>query len=87
MNIVSEIKLLLKVNKEAKKYFGDDPTMKSLLKNWKTTLAGLIGILTMVGTSTGVISKEVAGAIVTIATSLGLLAAKDGNVTGGTTQQ
>jgi hypothetical protein len=73
MNIVSEIKLLLKVNKEA--------------KNWKTTLAGLIGILTMVGTSTGVISKEVAGAIVTIATSLGLLAAKDGNVTGGTTQQ
>lgn len=61
--------------------------MKSLTKNWKTSVAGLIGILTVYAVSQHWISKDTATAIGTLAGSLGLLAAKDGNVTGGTKQQ
>lgn len=57
------------------------------MKNWKTTLAGLI--VAGVGTAVAMhwISAEVGGAILTIATAVGLIAAKDSNVTGGTTKQ
>jgi hypothetical protein len=57
------------------------------MKNWKTTLAGILAIAVTVATSMNWISLEVAGAITTILVSLGLIAAKDGNVTGGTTKQ
>lgn len=51
--------------------------MKSVAKNWKTTVAGIIGLLTVMAVSQKWITPEVAGAIGTIATSLGLVAAKD----------
>lgn len=61
--------------------------MKSLTKNWKTTAAGLIGLLTVGALSQHWITPETAAAIATLSTSLGLVVAKDGNVTGGTKQQ
>lgn len=65
--------------------------MKSLLLNWKTTAAGLGAILTAGGhllTSlangdTNTIAVDLAA----IWVGIGLLAAKDGNVTGGTIKQ
>lgn len=57
------------------------------MKNWKTTVAGFIGIAITVATSMHWITADVAAAITTIAVSLGLIAAKDSNVTGGTKQQ
>ena len=58
-----------------------------MFKNWKTTLAGVIVAATGIAVSLHYISQEVATAIITIAGALGLVAAKDGNVTGGTTPQ
>lgn len=50
------------------------------MKNWKTTLAGVIVAALGVASAMGRISPEVAGAILTIATAVGLVAAKDGNI-------
>ena len=50
------------------------------MNNWKTTLAGVIVAGLGVASSMGWISPEVAGAILTIATAIGLIAAKDSNV-------
>lgn len=61
--------------------------MKSLTANWKTTLAGLVGVLTVFAVSQHWISQDTAAAIGTLSVSLGLVAAKDGNVTGGTKPQ
>lgn len=56
--------------------------MNNLLKNWKTSLAGIVAIAGVI-TSTWLpqYSDEVAK-IVGILAGLGLLAAKDGNKTG-----
>jgi len=61
--------------------------MKNIVKNWKTTLAGILVVLIPMATQLGYITPEMAGGIVTILTGLGLIAAKDGNVTGGTVDQ
>lgn len=60
--------------------------MKFNFKNWKTTLGGAIAILVQFGPILfpKYISEAVANSISTIAASLGLIAAKDHNVTGGT---
>lgn len=55
----------------------------TLIKNWKTTLAGVIGLFVVLGTSLGWLTQAQAQAIGAVAASFGLLAAKDFNVTGG----
>lgn len=47
------------------------------MKNWKTTVAGVLVALLAVATSLHYITPEVSGAITTIAVSLGLVAASD----------
>lgn len=63
--------------------------MKSLTINWKTTLAGAVALLIQLGPVLlpKYITPTVANTITVIATSLGLIVAKDKNVTGGTTKQ
>lgn len=57
------------------------------MKNWKTTLAGIVAVLPLLAQAIGhPISADVASAIQTIAVALGLFSAKDNNVTGGTKQ-
>ena len=56
--------------------------MKTIFKNWKTTLAGVIVAGTAVAVSLGYINQETATAIGVIAGAFGLVLAKDGNVTG-----
>ena len=57
-----------------------------VIKSWKTTLAGFLVIL--LGAAKllfpKVITNDVAGAILTLLTAAGLIAAKDSAVTGGT---
>ena len=64
--------------------------MKSFLANWKTTLSGaitaLIGIGTLVGVHIGDVPVDRQTAVGMIIGGLGLIFAKDGNVTGGTKQ-
>lgn len=57
------------------------------MKNWKTTVAGVAVALIALLTYTHILTAEQATAIMGALTSLGLVAAKDSNVTGGTTQQ
>ena len=59
------------------------------MKNWKTTLAGVLAIIpgALHLAFPNVITVDVATAITTILVAFGLIAAKDGNVTGGTTPQ
>lgn len=47
------------------------------MKNWKTTVAGVIVAVLAVLTALHYITPEVSGAITTIAVSLGLVAASD----------
>lgn len=86
MNIISEIRLLIRVNKIIKENF-EGKSMKNLASNWKTTLAGVINLIVLIGSTTGYLTVAQATSIAGVATSFGLLAAKDGNVTGGTKQQ
>ena len=66
--------------------------MKSFKTNWRTTGAGVLTVAVGVGALFGV---TVAGsqpvnpdvAVYMILTGIGLIFAKDGNVTGGTTRQ
>lgn len=69
--------------------------LKRMLRNWKTTAAGVVGICGGIGTIGAGISKAVEGDFAAalplltagagaIATGFGLLFAKDANVTGGT---
>jgi hypothetical protein len=56
--------------------------MKSIVKNWKTTLAGLFGIA---GVVVPLVLPQYAGPLqqaTALAVSLGLIVAKDGNKTG-----
>jgi len=67
--------------------------LPKLLMNWKTSLAGAAAILTALGdvltqlgsgnVGSGAIEKDLLAIIV----GVGLLSAKDSNVTGGTKQQ
>jgi hypothetical protein len=50
---------------------------KIKMKNWKTTLAGVIVSALGIATYMGWITADVAGAITTIAVSLGLVVASD----------
>ena len=61
--------------------------MNFITKNWKTFLSGAIGIAVQILPQLGFIDQDVANAISVIAASLGLIAAKDSNVTGGTKPQ
>lgn len=57
----------------------------SIFKSWKTALMGLITLATYILPLVGVpIPPEVAQGIITVAVGMGLVTAKDGNVTGGT---
>mgnify|MGYP003661907278 CR=1 FL=1 len=58
-----------------------------LLINWKTSLAALVTIAALVGPLTGVITADQGHTLQAVAVSFGLLAAKDFNVTGGSSQQ
>lgn len=51
--------------------------MGTLLKNWKTTLAGIIGIVVVLGTSMGWLTHDQATMIGALAASFGLMAATD----------
>lgn len=48
------------------------------MKNWKTTLAGIVVVAIGVATKMEWITADIATAIITIATSLGLIVASDG---------
>ena len=52
------------------------------MKNWKTTLAGIIVTATVIATSFHWIDSATATNIIALAASFGLVAAKDSNVTG-----
>lgn len=56
--------------------------MKNILKNWKTTVAGIAILATTVATQQGYITVEMSAAINTILIGLGFVVAKDGNKTG-----
>lgn len=62
-----------------------------MLKNKKTTIAGIAAILTGVAEFANAISagdySHLETAIAAIVTGVGLIAAKDHNVTGGSVQQ
>lgn len=55
------------------------------MKNWKTTLAGVSMLLS--GIVLIVSEKNYASGVTAIIAGIGLVFAKDGNVTGGTTPQ
>jgi hypothetical protein len=59
------------------------------MKSWKTTLAGIAAILPQVlhAIFPNVVTIEVATGLSSLFAAIGLIAAKDSNVTGGTTQQ
>lgn len=52
------------------------------MKNWKTTVAGIVVAGIAVATALGYLTAQQATAIGAAATSLGLIVAKDNNVTG-----
>lgn len=58
--------------------------MKNLLVNWKTTLAGIIALIIQLGPVLfpQYITPTVANTISVIAGGLGIIVAKDGNVSG-----
>jgi hypothetical protein len=59
------------------------------MKNYKTTLSGVLAFVPTIlhFVFPKVVTTEVALALTSVLTSLGLLNAKDNNVTGGTIQQ
>lgn len=61
-----------------------NPSMKSSLFSWKTTVAGLVTLGVPIAAHFGWLTMEQAGGILTLAVSFGLIAAKDASVTGGT---
>lgn len=56
--------------------------MKSIFKNWKTSLAGLISAGAVIVPALAPQYAPIAKQILGLALSLGLIAAKDGNKTG-----
>ena len=61
--------------------------MKSWMKNWKTTLAGLAALLTVAAKLLNDPSSFEMTDVGVVAGAIGLLKAKDGDVTGGTRPQ
>ena len=57
------------------------------MKNWKTTLAGLFMLLGIVGKDLGAGKIDPATDFAGVMGAVGLIAAKDHNVTGGTEAQ
>jgi len=55
-----------------------------MFKNWKTTLAGLGALVSGIAL---IVKGDIAGGVTAVLSGIGLVAAKDSNVTGGTTQQ
>lgn len=53
-----------------------------LLKNWKTTAAGIVMVIVGVLTHNGVLTASEGSLIASILGGMGLLISKDGNVTG-----
>ncbi len=82
MNVFKAIGLYQKINPVLKQFEG--ATMKSLFINWKTTLSGVVTIISLAGAYTGFLTPVQVAAINGIAQAFGFLGAKDGNVTGGT---
>lgn len=84
----TNIKLLIKADRLYNSLKKND--MKQigavLAKNWKTTAAGIIMVVVGVLTHNGVLTADQGTLVGSILGGLGLLASKDGNVTGnGTT--
>jgi hypothetical protein len=62
--------------------------MKTVItKNWKTTLSGVAVGLIAAAAYLGWITSDQAVSITSVLTALGLIAAKDNNVTGGEVKQ
>jgi hypothetical protein len=59
----------------------------NLPKNWRTTLAGVVTILTVINKFVNAPEAVNEADYALVATAIGLLTAKDSNVTGGTVQQ
>lgn len=55
------------------------------LKNWKTTVSGISAIIT--GLVSIVVQKNIVEGVSAIVAGVGLISAKDHNVTGGDVQQ
>ncbi len=60
----------------------ENKPLGTLLKNWKTTLGGIIGLIATAGSAMGWLTHDQAQSLGAVAISFGLLAAKDFNVTG-----
>lgn len=58
--------------------------MKHIFRNWKTTFCGLATIFT--GVKNIILTGDIAGSINTIMIGVGLIFAKDYNITGGTNE-
>jgi len=56
--------------------------MKNFFKNWKTTLAGLFGVASVVVPVVAPQYATIAHQVTALAVSLGLIVAKDGDKTG-----
>jgi len=56
--------------------------MKNLFKNWKTSLAGFLGLASVIVPVVAPQYANVAHQVTALAVSLGLIAAKDGDKTG-----
>lgn len=56
--------------------------MKNSIKNWKTTLTGIIVGGVAAAVALGYITTEVGGQITGLCIALGLIMSKDGNQTG-----
>ena len=65
--------------------------MLTMLNNWKTTASGVAAILVALGDIAAALSHgnvpNVTADFAAITAGIGLIAAKDGNVTGGTVHQ
>jgi len=59
------------------------------MKSWKTSLSGIAAILPQVlhAIFPNVVTSDVANGLSALFAAIGLIAAKDSNVTGGTTPQ
>ena len=53
-----------------------------LIKNWKTTLGGILIGITAILLNAGIITAEIASVITTVLIALGFIAAKDGDKSG-----
>ena len=57
------------------------------MKNWKTTASGVLVALIALATYFGWLTAEQGMSVTSVLTALGLMVAKDNNVTGGSVKQ